>query len=184
MNVRDASSYSLFFSSSLYADIPWYNVLYQINYSEYSLHQVRLTQGDPHLCVQKHIPGAWYHISVRPSSGGLSGFVDGAFPQFFFFRFFFSFSDGMVETCFTFFFLCSVGFLWIPGKGIWESYRTSRSFVYGYGSGTELTEVPRIVARAYGTHRRSGQVTKKFCTRTPGICCPGVQNFQKFRVRV
>ena len=34
---------------------------------------------------------------------------------------------------------------------VWESYKTSRSFGYGYGSVTELTEVPGIVARAYRT---------------------------------
>ena len=38
------------------------------------------------------------------------------------------------------------------------SYRTYRSSVYGYGSVTELTEVPGIVARAYRTYRTSGQV--------------------------
>ena len=36
---------------------------------------------------------------------------------------------------------------------VWESSRISRSFGYGYGSVTELTEVPGIVARAYKTHR-------------------------------
>ena len=43
---------------------------------------------------------------------------------------------------------------------VWESYRNCRSFGYGYGSVTELTEVPGIVARAYITHRFSGQVQK------------------------
>ena len=36
---------------------------------------------------------------------------------------------------------------------VWESYRTSRSFGYGYGCVTELTEVPGIVARAYRTQK-------------------------------
>ena len=39
---------------------------------------------------------------------------------------------------------------------VWESYRTSRSFGYGYGSVTELPEVRGIVARAYITYRSSG----------------------------
>ena len=38
------------------------------------------------------------------------------------------------------------------------SYRTPRSFGSGYGSVTELPEVPGIVAQAYRTHRRSGRV--------------------------
>ena len=66
---------------------------------------------------------------------------------------------------------------------VWESYRTSRSFGYGYGSVTELTEVPDIVARAYITHRSSRRV-QTCCTRTPGIVKRVVQNSQKFRVRV
>ena len=41
---------------------------------------------------------------------------------------------------------------------VWESYRTSRSFGYGYGSLTELTEVPGIVVRTHRTCRSSGQV--------------------------
>ena len=43
---------------------------------------------------------------------------------------------------------------------VWEFYRTSRSFGYGHGSVTELTEVPGIVALAYRTHRSSGRVHK------------------------
>ena len=93
---------------------------------------------------------------------------------------------------------------------VWESYRTTRSFGYGHGFVTELTEVPGVVARAYRTYRSSGQV-QKCCTRTSGILarshrsyiscgygyefrteltevlCTGmdvVQNSQKFRVWV
>ena len=66
---------------------------------------------------------------------------------------------------------------------VWESYRTSRSFGHGYGSVTELTQVPGIVARAYRSHRSSGRI-QKCCTRTPGIVARGLQNSHKFRVRV
>ena len=38
---------------------------------------------------------------------------------------------------------------------VWESYRTSRSFGYGYESVTELPEVPGIVAREYRTYSSS-----------------------------
>ena len=55
---------------------------------------------------------------------------------------------------------------------VWESYRTSRSFGYGYGSVTELAEVPCIVARAYRTHRSSGRV-QKMLYPYPGYCCTG-----------
>ena len=42
---------------------------------------------------------------------------------------------------------------------VWGSYKTYRSSGYGYGgSVAELTEVPGIVARAYRSHRSSGQV--------------------------
>ena len=67
---------------------------------------------------------------------------------------------------------------------VWGSYRTSRSFGYGYGSVTELTEVPGIVAQAYRTHRSSRRVQKTCCTRTRGIVARVLQNSQKFRVRV
>ena len=80
---------------------------------------------------------------------------------------------------------------------VWESYRTSRSFGYGYGSVTELTEVPGIAAQAYRTHRSSGQVQNmlhphpRYCgtgrtelTEVPGTGMKVLQNFQKFRVRV
>ena len=69
-----------------------------------------------------------------------------------------------------------------------------QKFRVRYGSVTELTEVPRIVARAYRTHRSYKNDTY---TSTPGICGTGVenlevpgtgmnvvQNFQKSRVRV
>ena len=53
---------------------------------------------------------------------------------------------------------------------VWESCRNSRSFGYGYGSVTELIEVPGGF---------------KICvTRTPGIVTRVVQNSQKFRVLV
>ena len=66
---------------------------------------------------------------------------------------------------------------------VWESYRTSRSSGTGmevlqnsqkfrvlWHGRTELTEIPGGL--------------KKCCTRTPGIVARGVQNSQKFRVRV
>ena len=80
---------------------------------------------------------------------------------------------------------------------VWESYRTSRSFGNGYGSVTELTEVPGIVARAYRTHRSSGRVQNMlypypgYCgtgctelTEVPGTGMNVLQNSQKFRVLV
>ena len=80
---------------------------------------------------------------------------------------------------------------------VWESCRTSRSFGYGYGCVTELTEVPGFVARAYRTHRSSGRV-QKVLYPYPGYCGTGrtelkevpgtgmnvLKNSQKFRVRV
>ena len=78
----------------------------------------------------------------------------------------------------------------------WESYRTSRSFGYGYGSVTELTEIPGIVAQTYRTRRRSGRVQKMlypypgYCgtartelTEVPGTSMNVQQNSQKLRVR-
>ena len=53
--------------------------------------------------------------------------------------------------------------------------------VWNNSQKTELTDVPGIVARAYRTHRSSGQVQKR-CTGTPGIVKRGVQNLQKFCV--
>ena len=80
---------------------------------------------------------------------------------------------------------------------VWKSYRTSRSFGYGYGSVTELTEVPGIVARAYRTHRSSGRVQKilypypGYCgtwrtelTEVPGTGMKVLQNLQKFRAGI
>ena len=80
---------------------------------------------------------------------------------------------------------------------VWESCRTSRSFGYGYGSVTELTEVPGIVARAYRTHRSSGRVQKMlypypgYCgtgrtelTEVPGMGMNVLQSSQKLFVRV
>ena len=78
---------------------------------------------------------------------------------------------------------------------VWGSYRTSRSFGYGYGSVTEVPEVPGIVAQAYRTHRSSGRV-QNMMYPYPGYCgaglteltevqCTGMkvlQNFQNFRV--
>ena len=40
----------------------------------------------------------------------------------------------------------------------WGSDTTYGSSGYGYGSVTELTEVPGLLARAYRTHTNSGQV--------------------------
>ena len=78
---------------------------------------------------------------------------------------------------------------------VWGLYRTSRSFGYGYGSVTELSEVPGIVAQAYRTHGSSGRVQNMlypypgYCgtgltelTEVPGTCMKVLQNFQKFRV--
>ena len=66
---------------------------------------------------------------------------------------------------------------------VWESYRTSKSFGYGYGSVTELTEVPGIVARAYRTHRSSGYGCEcaTELTEVPGTGMKVLQNFQKYR---
>ena len=55
---------------------------------------------------------------------------------------------------------------------VWKSYRTSRSFGYGYESVTELPEVPGIVARAYRTHRSSGRA-RKVRYPYPGYCGTG-----------
>ena len=41
---------------------------------------------------------------------------------------------------------------------VWVSDRTYKSSGLGYTTLTELTKVPGIVARAYRTHRSSGQV--------------------------
>ena len=81
---------------------------------------------------------------------------------------------------------------------VWGSYITYRSSAYGYGSVTDLTEVPGVVALAYITHRSSGQVSYKNAVPVPGYLwhwrtelgeVPGtgmnvVQNLKKFRVRV
>ena len=80
---------------------------------------------------------------------------------------------------------------------VWESCRSPRSFGYGYGSATELTEVPSIVARAYRTHRSSGQVQTMlfpypgYCgkgrtelTEVPGTGMSVQQNSRKLRVWV
>ena len=94
---------------------------------------------------------------------------------------------------------------------VWESFRTSRSLGYGYGSVTELTEVPGTVAWVYRTHRSSGRV-QNMLYPYPGCCGTGrtelteisgtgmkvleniqkisgtgmkvSQNFQKFRVYI
>ena len=55
---------------------------------------------------------------------------------------------------------------------VWESYRTSTSFGYGYESVTELPEVPGIAARAYRTYRSSGRV-QKVLHPYPGYCGTG-----------
>ena len=80
---------------------------------------------------------------------------------------------------------------------VWKFYRTSRSFGFEYGSVTELTEVPGIVARSYRIHRSSGRV-QNVLYRYPGYCGTGrteltevlgmgmnvMRNSHKFRVRV
>ena len=78
-----------------------------------------------------------------------------------------------------------------------ESYRTSRSFGYGYGNVTEITEVPGIVTRAYIIHRSSARVQKLlypypgYCgtdltelTEAPGTGMIVLHNLHRFRVRV
>ena len=45
----------------------------------------------------------------------------------------------------------------VPGKGM-GILQNLQKFRNGYGSVTELTEVPDMVARAYRSHRSSGQV--------------------------
>ena len=78
---------------------------------------------------------------------------------------------------------------------VWGSYRTSRSFGYGYGSVTELPEVPGIVAQAYRTNRSCGRVQNVvypypgYCgagltelTEVPGTGVKVLQNSQHFRV--
>ena len=93
---------------------------------------------------------------------------------------------------------------------VWEAYRTSRSFGYGYRSVTDVTEVPGIVERAYKTQKfRAGtkhavhvpRVLLHRSNRThinseylyesltelpevPGTGTNVLQNLQKFRVRI
>ena len=55
---------------------------------------------------------------------------------------------------------------------VWESYRTSGSFVYGYGSVTQLTEVPGRAERTYRTPTNSGEV-KQILYPYPGYCSTG-----------
>ena len=80
---------------------------------------------------------------------------------------------------------------------VWGSYRTYRSFGYGYGSVTELAEVPGIVAQPCRTHRSSGRVQNMlypypgYCgtrltevTEVPGTGVGVLQSFQNSRVCV
>ena len=73
--------------------------------------------------------------------------------------------------------------------------KTYRNSGYGYGSVTELTEVPAIVARAHITHRSSGRVQymlypySGYCgtgltvlTEVSGKGMKVLQNFQNYRV--
>ena len=55
---------------------------------------------------------------------------------------------------------------------VWESFRTYKRFGYGYGSVTELTEVPGIVARAYITYRSSRR-GQNILYPYPGYCGTG-----------
>ena len=77
------------------------------------------------------------------------------------------------------------------------SYRTFRSSGYGYGSLTELPELPGIVAQAYRTHTSSERVQNMLYpypgyyghgrTKLPEVSGTGMnvlRNFQKFRVQV
>ena len=66
---------------------------------------------------------------------------------------------------------------------VWGSYRNSSSFGDGYGAVTELTEVSGMVHGCTELTEVPGGC-KKCCTRTPGILARGVQDSQKFRVRV
>ena len=78
---------------------------------------------------------------------------------------------------------------------VWGSYRTSRSYGYGYGSVTELPGVPGIVAQAYRTLIISGRVQNMMypypgyygtglteLTVVPGTGMKFLHNFQNFRV--
>ena len=56
---------------------------------------------------------------------------------------------------------------------VWESYRTYRSSGYGYGSVTDLTEVPGIVAQAYRTRKSSGYGIDRLYPYPPGIVAVG-----------
>ena len=78
-------------------------------------------------------------------------------------------------------------------ESVWASYRTSRSFGFGYGSSTELTEVPGwyktcctrtpgIVARVVQTHGKIGHVHESLTG--PGTDMNVLQNLQRFRVRI
>ena len=60
---------------------------------------------------------------------------------------------------------------------VWGSYRTYRSSGYGYGSVTEITDVPGIVARAHRTHTSPGQV-QKYSTRTPDIVARAYRTYR------
>ena len=89
-----------------------------------------------------------------------------------------------------------VGFCGFRVIKVWESYRISGGFGYGYGFDVELTEVPGIiVVRAHRTHRSSRRA-QKMLYPYPGYCVTGrtelievpgmnvLENSQKCRVRV
>ena len=61
---------------------------------------------------------------------------------------------------------------------VWESHRTSRRFGSGYGSVTELTEVPGIVERACLRNSQKFRAGTKHA-ESPGIVARVVQNSQK-----
>ena len=71
--------------------------------------------------------------------------------------------------------LCRVMFCKVRGfrVTVWESYRTSRSFGYGYGSVPELPELLGIVALPYRTHRISGRI-QNVLYQYPGYCGTGL----------
>ena len=71
----------------------------------------------------------------------------------------------------------------IPGKGMEVLQNLQKFRVHGYGSVTELTEVPGIAAQAHRTHRSYGYGIERLCPY-PGYCGTGGQNSHKIQVRV
>ena len=65
----------------------------------------------------------------------------------------------------------------VPGKGM-GIYSTCRSSGHGYGSVTELTEVPGFVARAYRTHKFRAGI--KMLYPYPGYLWHGHRAYRSF----